>query len=659
MMPLTVRPPAGGDPVKGRSVRTFAVLCTAALVVAACSKPAKKVAKSATQATLAPVASSTSTSAAPTPAAAAAAAAAKGAAKAVVGTTTHSSLPFGAPVNESYARALGDKIFPQSTQRVRPYYSGVGEDSIQLDFSYDATSCGVNVVNAITAAGGALPTTSRYYRAAPTTQSQVISDTKEGIAQMVQFWNDHAFDVAGYLPHIRPLMGNDAHNQFFGRHLNYKLIDGGSNQCPDKTRAAAIQAGDQDHAFSVFNDFSADSVNNTTAYNMAADLNSAIPANRRPMHFGELWEPDSTMANWAPFAWTQFATGSTIVRQLASYVCGNLVGKPASRSPNDEAHGGYSHTKRVFGLVHTDVPDAVGLANEFKGQLDKFGCGHGVITKEIAYNGTDFAKAQQDNANLVLQLQLAGVTSVIMLTEPVQPLLQLNQANQQNYHPEWIWSSYGYDDSSTVQRLYMNNGNENAGSFGTSNLGVPGGFGFGAGDPFYMYHAYHTKDPATGWTCDPTSDNGMSNGGKEDAFCKAPTAIVTYYYTMLPMIGGMFFAGPDLTPQHVTAGLQAFPSTRYGGNGPTDDPRPALVGAGPGKYGFVVDSVEWRWRPDYTSPPPEKKAQWTEYPDCQRHYVNWPNDLALNWHPNEPAFGAWCGDPKTGYPRTLPDDGNH
>src|SRR5437660_5771989 len=217
MMPLTVRPPAGGDPVKGRSVRTFAVLCTAALVVAACSKPAKKVAKSATQATLAPVASSTSTSAAPTPAAAAAAAAAKGAAKAVVGTTTHSSLPFGAPVNESYARALGDKIFPQSTQRVRPYYSGVGEDSIQLDFSYDATSCGVNVVNAITAAGGALPTTSRYYRAAPSTQSQVIADTKEGVAQMVQFWNDHAFDVAGHLPHTRPLLGHDAHHQFFGR----------------------------------------------------------------------------------------------------------------------------------------------------------------------------------------------------------------------------------------------------------------------------------------------------------------------------------------------------------------------------------------------------------------------------------------------------------
>src|SRR5947209_1358330 len=142
-------------------------------------------------------------------------------------------------VSNKQAEAVGALLHPQSTARVKPYYPGVGEDTINLDFSYDATSCGVNVVNAITAAGGALPTTSRYYRAAPSTQAQVISDTKEGVAQMVQFWNDHAFDVAGYLPHIRPLLGNDAHNQFFGRHLNYKLIDGGSNQCPDKTRAAA------------------------------------------------------------------------------------------------------------------------------------------------------------------------------------------------------------------------------------------------------------------------------------------------------------------------------------------------------------------------------------------------------------------------------------
>jgi hypothetical protein len=253
-----------------------------------------------------------------------------------------------------------------------------------------------------------------------------------------------------------------------------------------------------------------------------------------------------------------------------------------------------------------------------------------------------------------------------MLTEPVQPLIQLAEANQQKYFPEWIWSSYGYDDSSTVQRLYMNNGIENAGSFGTSNLGVYGGFGFGAGDPFWMYHAYHLKDPATGWVCDPSNDNGTSNGGKEDAFCKAPGALVTWYYSMLPWLGGTLFAGPDLRPQNVSGGLQAYPQTRYGGNGPTDDPRPVLVGAGPGKYGFIVDAVEWRWRPDFKSPPVESQPQWVEYPDCMRHYINWPDQLALNWEKNGPNYNAWCGVSKdpygtavNNYPRTLPEDGQH
>ena len=77
-------------------------------------------------------------------------------------------------------------------------------------------------------------------------------------------------------------------------------------------------------------------------------------------------------------------------------------------------------------------------------------------------------------------------------------------------------------------------------------------------------------------------------------------------------IGGILFAGPDLTPQNVTNGLQA---TRHAlrRQRADSDPRPALVGAGEGKYGFIVDAVEWRWRQEFTSPPPESKAEgWVE-----------------------------------------------
>lgn len=624
--------------------RALAIVCIAGLVAAGCSKP-----KSATEAKTtntapkvdAPVTAegeTTDTSAPDAQAAQQAGTQTQTATAAGSKVKTATGLPGGTPVDEAQLKAVGSKVVPQSTQRRKPYYSGVGENTITLDFSIDATSCGVNVVNALTAAGGALPTQSRYYRAAPTTQDRVEAETRESIDVMVKYWNAHAFDAGSYYPNIRSLMGDDVNNQFYGRHLVANIIDGGSNQCPDKTTAAAKQAVNEHHAFIVFNNYDG------AQYNMAAALNTA-PAERRPMHFGTLWQSDQVYSKWAPFAWTQFATGSTITRQWASWICSRLrTGEVPGRAP------GVDPKKRVFGLVHTNLQQDKLLADEFKGYLKSSCGGDNILATEVEYEGTDFGKAQQDDPNVILQLKLANVTTVLMLTEPIQPLFQIQAAKQQNYYPEWVFSSFGYADSNTVQRLYDQD--EMKGSMGTSNLGIYGGFGFGAGDPFYMYHSLHPKGD-DGATCDPSSDAGMNHPG-----CKAPTALVTWYYTMLPAIGGMLFAGPDLTPTNVTNGLQSYPTTRYGGNGPTSDPRPALVGAGRGKFGFIVDAVEWRWRPDFKSPQPENKDHWVEYPDCQRHYVQWPNDLAPNWEKNGPNYGAWCGD-KNGYPRTLPDDGNH
>jgi hypothetical protein len=651
-----------------KSIRVVAILAACALVGAGCSKPkSNDVAAQTTKTTadLSPVTSApgeTTTTVAT-------------AAGKTATATNKSGLSGG---DNAQAKAVGAQLHPQSTTRgPKPYYQGVGDDTITLDFSTDPTNCGVAVVNAVTAAGGALPSPTRFYRAAPTSTTKATAEINEAIDVMVKYWNDHAFDAADYAPEIRKVMGNDAKNQFFGRHLVHNIIDGGSNQCPEKTKAAATRAAQVDKAFVVFNNL--EGASPAGAYNMAADLNAEDGGNaacktgvrgcKRPMHFGSLWLSDQDYSRFAPFAWTQFSTGSTITREQASWVCSRLNGKKASNSPDPAT----AAKTRVFGLVHTNLEQDVRLANEYKGYLSACGVKN---VKEVSYDGTNFAKAQQDGSNLILQLKTAGVTSVLMLTEPIGPLFQTLAAQRQNYYPEWVWSSFGYSDSSTVQRLYKNAGDETKGSIGTSNLGIPGGFGFGAGDPFLMYHAYHKTAP-DGKACDPRTDAGMNHGENDkdptspnhpnSDYCKAPGALVTWYYSMLPLIGGMLFAGPDLTPQNVTNGLQHYPVTRYGGNGPTTDPRPALVGAGVGKYGFVVDAVEWKWRPDLTSPPPESKGPadggWVEYPDCQRHYLEWPDGLAPNWEKSGPNYSAWCGVSKdpyghaaTDYPKTTPED---
>src|SRR5947208_5499522 len=175
-----------------RRVPAVAGLVGLALIAAACSKPPSLTAgKKSTETTLEPISPVGTQDTTPTTAAAAtpqqqavAAAAAKKTSQTTaparrVVTGGQQGLSGGG--DDDQARAVGARLHPQSTERKQPYYLGVGEDTIQLDFSYDQTSCGVNVVNAITAAGGALPSPTRFYRAAPNSQDGVVADTKESI----------------------------------------------------------------------------------------------------------------------------------------------------------------------------------------------------------------------------------------------------------------------------------------------------------------------------------------------------------------------------------------------------------------------------------------------------------------------------------------------
>jgi hypothetical protein len=629
---------------------TVALLLVVSLAAAACSKPDKEEAESTGDATAttaagdvggetpvaggAPAAAPaptaqpgrtgrTATGGAPTPAAAN-----TPGAPPPPGTPT-TLLPVG---DAAHALAIGKRVFPQSTQRRTPFYNGVTDKVIKLAFSLDEDSCGINALTALQAAAGTLPSNERFVRNYPTTHEQQIADHKESIENVVRYMNEHAFDVAQYLPNIRPLMGNDPKNQLFGRHFEHSIVDGGSWQCPEKTTAAAKESAETLKAFSVFNGL----LDYYTAFNMASAL-SAIPSARRPMHFGSLWLSDQYYKRFAPFAWTPFVTGSTITKSWATYICSKLNGKKASRSPDPAIR----EKTRKFGLVYVNREEVKLLATELKGELQRY-CGGNIIAREIQYSA-DIAAAQTDATNMVIQLKVqCECTSVIMLTDLLFPLFQMSEAERQGFRPEWIFSSFGLEDVDAIQRIYPDS--ETAGSFGISHFGIPGGFAYDAGDAFLLYNSYHQVSPRTGRKCDYTSNEGMNH---DPQFCKAPANIEVWYYAMLAFYAGVLFSGPDLTPQNLSKGLQAYPQTRYGRRGPTADPRPALVGAGPGKYGFLVDAVEWRWRPDFKPPPPDEAQDgWVEYTDCQRHYILWPDQLAPQWEKGGPNYNAWCGNAK-------------
>ncbi|MEX0875790.1 MAG: hypothetical protein WD646_00435 [Actinomycetota bacterium] len=536
-----------------------------------------------------------------------------------------------------YARRLAAQISPVTTSLPNGNpntWPGVTKDTIKFVLSYDKANCGTNLVNALSAAGANFSTEGRYFRAAPSNADEANRETVEAVNSVMKYYNQRGYEAAQEFPKIKPLIGNDKTRPFYGRKVVHEFVDGGSFQCPETTTAAAVEIVQDRKPFAVFNNFDG------ASYNMAEALHAKAPANKRPMHFGSLWLSDKEYERWSPYTWTQFTSGTKAADLYASYVCKRLVGKKAVRSPQ------YKDQTRKFALLYPALQEARNVANDVRRSIKKH-CGRDIYAgtggdqdRVIEYS-TDLSRAADEGTTTAIRLKLEGVTSLTYLMDPVFPLFQILAQKGQSYRPEYVWTPTGYYDSSTVQRLYDQeqiNGN----SFGISMFGVPGGYGFEAGDSFFIWHDQHKVAP-NGRKCDPSSDAGMSHSPE---YCKAPSAIVTWLYTTLPSLAGILFAGPDLTPAHVTEGLQRVPTTRFGPAGATEKPFAALLGAGKGRYYFIVDATEYRWRATYVSPPPETKLGWVEYPDCQRHYNLWPDHLSQGWEKGGPNYTAYCGDPK-------------
>lgn len=622
------------------ALRSLALLMCMLLVAAACSRPKQAI----TQAQAEPDQGANALEAAPeatgVPGVAApvasAATVARGTARKPAGAVDKGYAALNPNANVSQAKKVGQLIKLQSTQFVPNPWVGVTKDEIKLTFARDETNCGVNVINVVSQAGGNTSTGTRFYRPAPTDQTKANKEYEESVQATVDYWNANVNLVADDIPEAKDLMAklNKPGQNFYGRKIAYSLTDGGSFQCPERTTAGAVRIAQEIKPFSVVVD-DIPGINGS-GYNLASALNAKAPAASRPMAFGVLWNANKEYEKWAPYVWAQFTSGTQSVKLSASWICAKLNGQNAANSPD------YKTTPRKFGLLYPNAQNAKQVAEDFKGFVVEY-CGKQIISPdaEFAYS-PDLSRAGDEAAQIAVKFKLLGVTSVVHMMDPITPLLQIAGAKSQSYRPEWVWTGNAYTDSSTVQRLYDQEMVDKA-SIGITPFGVPGGFGYEAGDPFHVWNKTHPKSPKTGKACDSSSDAGMNH---DNDYCRAPGAIVTIYYSWLPLIGGIIFAGPELTPVNVTRGLQAYPETRYSANGPTDDPRAALVGAGPGQFYFITDAVEWRWRAKFMSPAPESKAGWVEWTDCQRHYKLWPDRLAVQWEKGGAAYNAWCGDAK-------------
>jgi hypothetical protein len=240
--------------------------------------------------------------------------------------------------------------------------------------------------------------------------------------------------------------------------------------------------------------------------------------------FGGLHLPESYYQSKAPYAWGQLIDCTTLVS--------NAVDLLAKRfKPTDNAiragSAAMRQKPRKYGLLVPDDPVYKQCVEEGKPRLKAAGID---IAKEINY-ALDFSKMQQEAPNMAAQLKGAGVTTVILVTDPALPYFLTGAATQQDYWPEWFVSGSALTDIDILGQFYDQDQWQNA--YGQSFLSD-----IFQGKDSESYRAYKAIRPQD-----------------EPAITRDQ-----YYYNFLMLFIGLQMAGPNLTPETFAAGLYAYPA---------------------------------------------------------------------------------------------------
>ncbi len=259
---------------------------------------------------------------------------------------------------------------------------------------------------------------------------------------------------------------------------------------------------------------------------------------QRVVAFGGLHLPRSYYQARAPYAWGQLVDCTTLVENAVDLMVKRFKpGAPAVR-----AGSAALRTKpRRFGVLVPDDPVYRQCFDEGRPRLKAAGID---IAKEINY-ALDFSKMQQEAPNIAAQLKQAGVTTVVLVTDPLLPYFLTGAATQQDYWPEWFVTGTALTDLDILGQFYDQDQWQFA--YGQSFLSD-----IFQGKDSESYRAYKAVRP------------------QDEPSVTRDTA----YYPFLMLFIALQMAGPNLTPQTFQAGLFAYPP-RTGGFGrwsfsPTD-----------------------------------------------------------------------------------------
>jgi hypothetical protein len=350
--------------------------------------------------------------------------------------------------------------------------------------------------------------------------------------------------------------------KYTGRGDQQKEIGGGGQEAAN---ADALKVGQEIKAFG---DLSA-----TTQPYLDALVRQKVLA------FGGLHLPASYYQSKAPYAWGQLIDCTTLMTSAVDLLAKRF---PAAGKAERSGSAKMRQMPRKYGLLVPDDAVYAQCINEARPKMKAAGI---TLTKEIKY-ALDFNKLQQETPNMAAQLKQAGVTTLLLVTDPLLPFFLTGAATQQDFWPEWFVTGTIGTDIDLAGQFYDQDQWQNA--YGQSYLTA-----LGQGKAAEAYRAYKTMRQD-----EPTT-----------------TADLTYQ-SLLMLFIGLQQAGPNLTPQAFQNGMYAY--------GPHKGPL-GQWSFGPNDYTPTDDAREVYYDPKAISTFNSKPGRWIVLNGGKRYRgASWP-----------------------------------
>jgi len=339
------------------------------------------------------------------------------------------------------------------------------------------------------------------------------------------------------------------HYEFYGRKLEFKLVEGGGSLVTEFTGGGQENAGADAIKATEAGAF-ADMTGLTQPYAEALQRQEVIST-------GAPYMSREWFADKRPFAWSNFPDCSIASEVSAEVGVKGVIGRPA-----DYAGGDLAGRTRTLGIV---VPD----------NLEYQQCRDSAVTYiedaglDVAFNASyvlDLNTITTQADSIISQLKDKGITSVACGCDPLMVAALVAKADEVDYHPEWLIIGVGFVDLDLVGQMISQQA------------------------PDQWSHAFG----ASPWGAQQAIEDGAGFKALQSVHPEVEPSKLTeiLYYQLYQLVIGIQMAGPELTPQNFETGMFSYPE----GTGPAGS-----WDYGPDSYTGVVDARLVWWDPERPS----------------------------------------------------------